>query len=62
MRAWDKRQDTGLVRSPVRESLFSRSEKDLTSTNEGGNCIFPVTTVTSPRSELETEDKLKEEL
>ena len=45
--------------SPARERLLSRSAEDTTSTKEGVACLFPVTTATSPRSELEAEDELK---
>ena len=48
--------------SPVTVSLLSHSAKHATSTKEGVTCFFPVTTVTPPRSELEAEDELKEEL
>ena len=59
VRAWVKREDTGLARSPVTENLLSRAAEDATSTKEGVTCLFPVTTVTSPRSELEAKDELK---
>ena len=49
-----------MARSPDTVSLLSA--EDATSTKEGVACLFPVTTVTAPRSELETEDELKEEL
>ena len=49
-----------MARSPVTESLLSLFAEDATSTKEGVTCLFPVTTVTSPRSELEAEDELKE--
>ena len=53
-------EDTGLARSPVTDSLLSRSAEDATSTKEEVTCLFPATTVTSPWSVLEAEDKLKE--
>ena len=55
------RMGIGLARSPVTEHLLSRSAEDATSIKEGVTCHFPVTTVTSPRSELEAEDGLNEE-
>ena len=55
------RMGTGLARSPVTERLLSRSAEDATSIKELVTCLFPVTTVTSPRSELEAEDGLNEE-
>ena len=48
--------------SPDTVSLLSLSAEDARSTKEGAACLFPVTTVTAPRSELEAEDELKEEL
>ena len=51
-----------MTRSPDTVSLLSFSAEDATFTKEGVACLFPVTTVASPRSELETEDALKEEL
>ena len=51
-----------MVRSPDILSLLSLSAEDATSTKERVACLFPVTTVTSPRSEREAEDELKEEL
>ena len=50
-----------MARSPVTESLLSRSAEDATSSKDGVNYFFPVTAVTSPGSELEAEDELKEE-
>ena len=50
-----------MTRSPVTIRLLSLSAEDAISTKEGVTCLFPVTTVTSPRSELEAEDELKEE-
>ena len=61
VRAWAKVEDTGLARSPVTESLLSRSAEDATSTKEGAIRLFPVTTVTSPWSMFKAEDELKEE-
>ena len=51
-----------MARSPDTVSLFSLSAEDATSTKEGVACLFPVTTVTSPWSELKDEDELKDEL
>ena len=51
-----------MARSPVTVSLLSLSAEDATSTKEGVAFFLLVTTVTSPRSDLEPEDKLKEEL
>ena len=51
-----------MARSPDTVSLLSLSAEDATFTKEGVACLFPVTTVTAPRSELEAEDELKEEL
>ena len=51
-----------MTRSPVTVTLLSLSAEDATSTQEGVARLFLVTTVTSPRSELEAEDGLKEEL
>ena len=56
-----KVEDTGLAWPPVTESLLSRSAEDATSTKEGVTSLFPVSTVTLPRSGLEAEDELKEE-
>ena len=51
-----------MARSPDTVRLPILSAEDATFTKEVGARLFPVTTVTSPRSELETEDELKEEL
>ena len=51
-----------MARSPDTVNLLSLSSEDATFTKKGFACLFPVTTVTSPRSELEAEDELKEEL
>ena len=51
-----------MARSPVTVSLLSLSAQDATSTEERVACLFLVTTVTSPWSELDAEDELKEEL
>ena len=50
-----------MAQSPVTVSVLSLSAEDATSTKEGVACLFLVTTVTSPRSELEAEDELEEE-
>ena len=39
-RAWAKVKDTGLARSPVTDSLLSRSAENATSTKEGVTCLF----------------------
>ena len=51
-----------MARSQDTVSLLSLTAEEATFTKEGVACLSPVTTVTSPRSELEAEDKLKEEL
>ena len=51
-----------MARSPDTVCLLSLSAEDATSTKEGVAYLFPFTTVTAPRSELETEDELKGEL
>ena len=51
-----------MARFSVTVSLLRLSAEDATFTKEGVACLFPVITVASPRSELETEDELKEEL
>ena len=51
-----------MARSPVTVSLLRLSAEDATSTKEGVVSLFAVPTVTSPRSELEAEDELKDEL
>ena len=51
-----------MARSPDTVSLLRLSAEDETSTKEGVACLFLVTAVTSPRSELEAGDELKEEL
>ena len=51
-----------MARSPVTVSLLRLSAEDATSTKEEVACLFAVTTVASPRSELEAEDELKDEL
>ena len=51
-----------MARSPDTVSLLSLSAEDATSTKAGVACLFAVTTVTAPESELEAEDELKEEL
>ena len=51
-----------MARSPDTVSLLSLSAEDATSTKEGVACLFPITTMTAPRCELETEDELKEGL
>ena len=43
-------------------SLLSLSAEGTTFTKEGVACLFPVTTVASPWSELKDEDELKDEL
>ena len=48
--------------SPDTVRLLSLPAEDATSTKEGVAYLCQVTTVTAPRSELETEDELKEEL
>ena len=48
-----------MARSPDTVSLLSLSAEDASSTNEGVACLFPDTTLTAPRSELETEDELR---
>ena len=60
-RAWAEVECTGLARSPVTESLLSRSAEEATFTKEGVTYHFPVTTVTSPWSALKEEVKLKED-
>ena len=62
VRACAEREDTGMARSPDTVSLLSFSAEDATFTKEGVACLFPVSTVTAPRSELEAEDELKDEL
>ena len=51
-----------MARSPDTVCLLSLSAEDATFTKEGVAYLFAVITVTSPRSELEAEDELKEEL
>ena len=51
-----------MARFPDTVILLRLSAEDSTSTKEGIACLLAVTTVTSPRSELEAEDELKDEL
>ena len=51
-----------MARSPDTVSLLSLSAEDATFTKEGVACLLPVIAVTVPRSELEAEDEVKEEL
>ena len=51
-----------MARSPVTVSLLRLSAEDAAFTKEGVACLFSVTTVVSPRSELEAEDELKDEV